>query len=370
MRTRMLMAAMLALSAALAGERPASGASAYTLGPGDKVHVHVFDNPDLTHDLTIPPTGYFEFPFIGKVEANGKTITDLEQDIARRLAAGYLINPQVRVTITEYQSKKVHVMGAAKRPGTLLLKSDMTLLELITEVEGPTEAASGQINIMQARKDDAGKVVYDMKSVNYRSLMAGDVESNLPVQGNDYVIFESKLDSKENINITGAVRKPGIHPLSKNMTLLEAIVAAEGITQDAGDRINIIRSRGKTAHAADKSNPANGTPDVSFELSRVMTGEIDFKPANGDTIVVPRNQELDYRFFVLGEVKDPKDYPWKKGITVLNAISMAGGLTEYGTTKNIDVVPNIGGRSGKAKRVQTDYEVQPGDTIVVKEGWF
>jgi len=185
------------------------------------------------------------------------------------------------------------------------------------------------------------------------------------------VIFESRLDSKQNINVMGAVREPGIHPLSKDMTVLEAIVAAKGVTQEAGDRVNIIRSRGKTDSSdAGKGNIASATPDVSFELAKVTAGEVDFKLANGDTIVVPRNQELDYRFFVLGEVKSPKDYTWRKGVTVLNAISMAGGLTDFGTTKNIEVIPNVAGRNGKAKHVDVDYEVQPGDTIFIKEGWF
>lgn len=371
MRVR-IMPIMLEAAFAFVLIRILEAGSAYTLGPNDKIHIQVFDNSDLTQDVTIPVTGRFEFPFIGTVEAAGKTTTELEEELKKRLADGYLINPQVRVTIIEYQSKKVHVMGAVKRPGTYVLKSDMTLLELITEVQGPTELASGQINIMRERKAPPGeKPGHEILTVNYRSLIEGNIEGNIYLQGGDYIIFESRLDSKENINITGAVKKPGIYPLTRNMTILEAIVAAEGLLPDAGDRVNVIRSRGKGEKPHEGNpDPANTTPDLSFELAKVMAGEVDFKLNNGDTIIVPRNQELDYRFFVLGEVKSPKDYPWKKGITVLNAISMAGGLTDYGTTKNIEVVPNIGGRSGKPKRVSVDYEVQPGDTIVVKEGWF
>jgi polysaccharide export outer membrane protein len=273
--------------------------------------------------------------------------------------------------VVDYQSKKVHVMGSVKKPGTYILRSDMTLLELITQVEGPAEIASGQINVMREHKGANGKSEPEIVTINYRSLIEGHVESNILLQANDYVVFESRLDSKENVNITGAVRKPGVHPLAKDMTILEALVAAEGLTSEAGDRVNIIRGKGKAgANGAGKLNLATTSPDVSFELSKVLAGEVDFKLASGDTVIVPRNQELDYRFFVLGEVKQPKDYPWRKGITVLNAISIAGGLTEFGTTKNIEVVPTVGGKAGKPKRVSVDYEVQPGDTIVVKEGWF
>jgi polysaccharide export outer membrane protein len=348
--------------------RPSPAASAYTLGPNDKIHIQVYDNDDLTQDVTIPTNGQFEYPFIGVVQAAGKTTTDLEQDLAKRLGDGYLVNPQVRVTVTEYQSKKVHVMGAVKRPGTCVLKSDITILELITEVEGPTDVFSGQINVMRDRKGAGGKGDHEIVTINYRSLVDGQVESNIILQGNDYVIFESRLDSKENVNVTGAVREPGPHPLVKDMTIMEAIVSAKGTTQDAGDRVQVIRSRGKGEGAAGKDGST--APELSFELNKVMANEVDFKLANGDSIIVPRNQELDYCFFVLGEVKSPKDYPWKKGITVLQAISMAGGLTDYGTTKNIEVTPNVGGRSGKSKRVNVEYEVQPGDTIAIKEGWF
>ena len=357
------------LSAPIA--RVGQAGSPYTLGPNDKIHVQVYDNDDLTQNVTIPVSGEFEFPFIGMVQATGKTTTELEQELAKRLGDGYLVNPQVRVTITEYQSKKVHVMGAVKRPGTCVLKSDTTLLELITEVEGPTDAASGQIHVLRERKGQDNKAKQEIITVNFRTLLEGHVESNIPLQGNDYVIFESRLDSKENVNVTGAVREPGIHPLAKNMTLLEAIVAAKGVTADAGNQVNVIRARGKgEAASGERTASASAPGDVAFELAKVMAGEVDFKLENGDTLIVQRSQEIDYHFFILGEVKSPKDYSWKRGLTVLNAISMAGGLTEFGTTKSIEVIPNVGGRSGKPKRVNLDYEVEPGDTIVVKEGWF
>jgi len=370
MNTKCAWIALLTLLLAAPGARLARAASAYTLGPNDKIHIQVYDNDDLTQDVTIPVNGQFEYPFIGTVQATGRTTTELEQELTKRLGDGYIINPQVRVTVTEYQSKKVHVMGAAKKPGTCILKSDMTLLELITEVEGTTDAFIGQINVMRERKTPDGKPGHEITSINYRSLVEGHVESNILLQGNDYVIFESRPENKENINITGAVREPGIHALTKDMILLDAIVAAKGVTQDAGDRVNVIRGRGKPEAVPGKANPVPATPDVSFKLDKVMAGEVDFKLSNGDTVIVPRNQELDYRFFALGEVKEPKDYLWRKGLTVLNVISIAGGLTEYGTTKNIEVIPNEGGRNGKPKRVNLDYEVQPGDTIVVKEGWF
>ena len=91
----------------------------YTLGPGDVLRVSVYDNPDLSQEVTIEADGAFSYPLIGRVQAAGLPVRQLESLLAKRFAEGYLVSPQVGVTVTQHKSQQVYVMGAVSNTGTL-----------------------------------------------------------------------------------------------------------------------------------------------------------------------------------------------------------------------------------------------------------
>src|SRR5215831_5148113 len=82
----------------------------YALGPGDVLRVSVYDNPDLSQEVTIGPDGAFSYPLIGRVEAAGLQVRQLESLLAKRFADGYLVSPQVGVTVIQHKSQQVYVM--------------------------------------------------------------------------------------------------------------------------------------------------------------------------------------------------------------------------------------------------------------------
>ena len=89
----------------------------YLIGAQDKLKIEVWDHPDLTRDVSVSLTGLFTFPLIGEIKAAGLTAEQVQKEIARRLADGFLIKPQVTVTITEYRSKPVNILGEVRNPG-------------------------------------------------------------------------------------------------------------------------------------------------------------------------------------------------------------------------------------------------------------
>ena len=91
--------------------------STYTFGPEDVLRITVYDHPDLSHEVTIAADGAFTYPLLGKFQAAGLTVQELEQRLTHRLADGYLVNPQLTVAVLQYRSHHVYVIGAVQKPG-------------------------------------------------------------------------------------------------------------------------------------------------------------------------------------------------------------------------------------------------------------
>src|SRR5262245_19410830 len=104
-RVRLGLATMLVLAAAL----PASGQEAgYAVKPGDTINISVWKEPDLQGPVLVTPDGSFAFPLVGQVDANGKTVSDLQKTITDRLKQ-YISDPVVTVSVHDINGNKVYV---------------------------------------------------------------------------------------------------------------------------------------------------------------------------------------------------------------------------------------------------------------------
>jgi polysaccharide export outer membrane protein len=117
------------------------GNSAYLIGPQDVLEVSVFRVPDLSRSFQVADAGTINVPLIGEVHAAGKTVRELENDLAHKLGASYLQSPQVTVFVKEHNSRRVTVEGAVKKPGVYPIRGPTTLLQYISMAEGVTEAS-------------------------------------------------------------------------------------------------------------------------------------------------------------------------------------------------------------------------------------
>ncbi|MDY6922405.1 MAG: polysaccharide biosynthesis/export family protein [Pseudomonadota bacterium] len=114
----------------------------YRIGVGDKLNVRVFQVADLSFDeLTVDSSGDLQMPLIGAVRASGQTAGELSADIARRLSADYLRNPQVTVTVMEAASQKITIDGAVTKPGVYEMRGATSLLQAVAMAEGPSRVA-------------------------------------------------------------------------------------------------------------------------------------------------------------------------------------------------------------------------------------
>ncbi len=134
-------AAFLSMAAAPAGAdtSPAYGGADYRLGSGDKVHVTVYDEADLSGDFQVDATGLIRLPLIGQVRAGGLTAQQVENGIASALAQGYLNDPKVAVEITTY--RPFYIVGEVLKPGEYPYANGMTASSAVALAGGYTSKA-------------------------------------------------------------------------------------------------------------------------------------------------------------------------------------------------------------------------------------
>jgi len=364
--TRMTVFLWMVVLAVLAGDAAFAGETdGYILGPKDVIHISVLGVEELERDVTIPSQGSFSFPPIGVVRASGRTAAQVQAEIQKRLADGYVREPVVVVIVKETASRYVTVIGAVKEPGPFPVGKGLSLLEVIAQAKGLTENSSKQATIIRRQNPDRPL------RVNLKGLMEGNLDENVTLHDGDIVIFPSVEEAAEKVNVLGAVRNPGAYPCVKGMGLVDVLTAAGGPAGDAGRTVIVLSPKG-TKGAGKSEKGGNGVKPVTLNLMKVLTGEEggDLELQNRDTIIVPSTDDFSTSFFITGEVKNPGMYAHRDGMTVLHAITMAGGLTEAGSVSGITVIEQGGLGKEKPKRVDLSYRVKQGDMILVPRGWF
>lgn len=246
----------------------------YVIGPLDVLNIAVWNQNDVSGRYTVEQDGSFTFPLLGRIKVADMTLRGLELELTKQLGADLFKDPQVTVSVAEYKSKQVFVVGE--------------------------------------------------------------------------------------------VRQPGTHSLSGSMRLIEALARAGSTTSDAADYLLVVR----TAHA---QGPVLPGQDAEAEVIRVDLRSLqdgaglsqNIVLRDSDTVYVPRAAMI----FVYGSVRNPGSYAIGKATTVLQALSLAGGVNEFGAANRIKIVRRVGTKETEVKGT-LDQRLEPGDTIIVPERLF
>lgn len=175
----------------------------------------------------------------------------------------------------------------------------------------------------------------------------------------------------QKIYIVGEVRQPGAYPLSGDMTLVEAIAQAGSTLPTASGEAVIVHRAGLAPGPTRQAEDGHDTPDrdvVRVNLRELENGRFSQNAElhDGDTIFIPRAESV----YVFGQVKNPGAYALQqRNTTVLQALALAGGVTERGSTGRIKIIRIVAGTKKEFKVELTDV-VLPGDTIVVPARFF
>jgi polysaccharide biosynthesis/export protein len=160
----------------------ASRGAVYRIGAQDVLEVSVFKVPELSKSVQVAGSGTVNLPLVGEVPVAGKTAQEVEHDLASRLGAKYLQNPQVTVYVKEHNSQSVTVEGAVKKPGVYPMKGKTSLLQSLAMAEGFD--ANSDTTVVVFRYADGNRMAARFEVDNIRS---GHAEDPL-LQGGDVVV--------------------------------------------------------------------------------------------------------------------------------------------------------------------------------------
>jgi len=142
----------------------------YVLGPGDRIAISVFGQPDLSVEFTLSDNGTLNYPFLGEIVIAGMTMPELEQRIADGLRGDYLIDPDVAVSMTQY--RLFFLNGEVNRPGGYPYQPGLTL-EKALALGGGLSARAARDKILVKR---ATELSGEEENINMSDpVHAGDV---------------------------------------------------------------------------------------------------------------------------------------------------------------------------------------------------
>lgn len=154
----------------------------YQIGPLDVLKITVFQEPDLSlEEVPVDASGDVLLPLIGRVEAAGKTGTELSTAIADRLEERYLIDPQVSIIVSESASQNITVEGAVKKPGIFEIKGQSNLLQAMALAEGPVETARlNEVIVFRHKEDGLYAAQFNLSDIRTGQaanpeILAGDI---------------------------------------------------------------------------------------------------------------------------------------------------------------------------------------------------
>jgi len=260
----------------------------YVLGPDDQITVRALDVEEIDGKTArVDLQGYIDLPLIGKIKAAGSSVEVVETELSNRLRK-YVRDPQVSVTVSEYHSQPVSVLGAVNIPGVYNLTGRSTLEQVLSRAGGLRNDAGNTINITRARdwgpiplpsakSDDSGD--FSTAEVNVKSLLeAKNPQDNITVKPTDII----SVPRADLVYIVGAVHRPGGFVLNEreSMTVLQAVSMSEGLEKTSAPKnAKIIRS-GTTSKRT----------EIPVNLSNILSGRSSDVPllAN-DILFVPNS---------------------------------------------------------------------------------
>ena len=260
---------------------------AQAIGPADLLAISVYGAPELTRTVRVGPEGLIRLPMLREqIDAQGLMPAEVETRIAAALAQEQiLVDPAVTVTIAEYHSRPISVMGAVRSPLTFQALGKTTLLEALTRAQGLSEDAGPEILLTRTAAGGGGTARVERISVK-KLIDAADPVWNVTLEGGE----EIRVPQAGRVFVAGNVKHPGAFRMdgAGDTTVLNAVALAEGLAPFATKDAYIFRA-GTAAVAG--GGGSNGRTEIPVALSKIMERTApDVALAANDILFIPDNR--------------------------------------------------------------------------------
>jgi polysaccharide export outer membrane protein len=214
----------------------------YILRPNDTIRLSVYAEPDLSVQVRILKTGQASFPLIGSVEVGGLAVSAAATRIRELYAKDYLVDPKLTLTVDEYATEFISVIGSVKIPGQIPMpvSGHLDLASAMATAGGVTEAADA--NSIQLVRASGTTSSFSMSSIEGAS-------GRIQLSAGDRIIVNQSAYVGKTLSVLGQVGKPGplAFPMNGRLDLVNAIAMAGGLTELANPKKVTINRKGKVS---------------------------------------------------------------------------------------------------------------------------
>lgn len=317
--------------------RPSS--EAFTLGPGDQVELEILGTPASRATTTVGLDGKIYFNLLPGLDVWGLTVDEARDAIERELGK-FLTAPQVSVSLRTVGSRYVWLLGRLNRPGIYPLAGTMTLLESMalaggTARAGATVATAELADLRHSFVMREGKYL----PVDFQRLLnLGDMSQNIYMRPDDFVYVPSALINQ--VYVLGAVRAPRALSYQDPMTLVSAVLGADGPAQLqllARDDAGPFMPDARLSHVTILRGSLTA-PQVSIvDFQAIVKGKAaDVRLEPGDIIFVPNSPFTNLKRYINMAVT-----------TFVSTVAANEGIRAAGGNIGINVSVPVGGASSR-----------------------
>jgi polysaccharide export outer membrane protein len=241
------------------------------IGPGDQIHVTVVDSPELDQHPRVTDAGEVPLIGVGTVKVAGLTPADAATAVHDKLiAAHYLNHPEVTVTVEQYATQTVSVLGQVRASGAYPIGTARSVVDVLALAGGLNEVADRNI-VIERRGDPDHPLHYNLANDGVLALQT----SVLVYPGDTVMVPKAGI-----VYVLGDVNRPGGFVMDNNsteLTLLQALARAGGVSRTA-----------KQGHAKLLRKDATGYHETQLSLGEIQKGkQQDIALAPGDVLYVP-----------------------------------------------------------------------------------
>lgn len=209
-----------------------------TLAPGDVVNLTVYGRPELASTLYVSDTGYIDVPLAGAIPVNGLSPPEASARVATAFREGeFLVDPQVNIVLGAVRSQQISIVGEVSRPGRYPIETRTSILDALALAGGITERGEQRAFIL--RRSEGGVDRFEIDLADLLNTGAGQV---VELRAGDTVV----VPKAQLFYVYGAVRSPGAYAIRDDLTVVEAITLAGGMTdRGSANRVQVKRKDGK-----------------------------------------------------------------------------------------------------------------------------
>ncbi len=269
-------------SVAPAPSSPDANLPAQKVGPNDLLWISVADCPELTRNFRVSADGTLALPLLKqRIQVAEKFPTEIESDLTQALVADeILVKPVVTVSVAEYRSVPVSVMGAVKHPVTFQAVGNMTLLDALTKAEGLTLEAGSEILISKRPLAQQGESAALVQRIPVKGLMEeANPALNIRLSGGE----EIRVPPAGRVYVVGNVKKSGAFPVQdgNDTSVMKVIAMSEGLLPYSNKEAFIYRRE------AGKGN----RDEIPIQLGRILDRKApDVRLQANDILYIPDNK--------------------------------------------------------------------------------